>query len=177
MISALIRWSSRNLFLILIGTVLATGAGIYAVRNVPLDALPGNEPDQVDLDQRSGHQQPGGSDRGARRRELEILAPDLVERLEVVQISQEHLGLHHGIQRAPGRLQRLPQVAEHIVRLQLDVGTVIRKPRPPARLGRHAGLVVAGDLARGEHPRADPEALVVVGERARRAGLDDLDGH
>ncbi|MGE0769464.1 MAG: efflux RND transporter permease subunit [Hyphomicrobiaceae bacterium] len=40
MISALIRWSARNLFLILIGTVLATGAGIYAVRNVPLDALP-----------------------------------------------------------------------------------------------------------------------------------------
>jgi len=47
MISALIRWSSRNLFLILIGSVLATGAGIYAVRNVPLDALPDLSDTQV----------------------------------------------------------------------------------------------------------------------------------
>jgi Cu(I)/Ag(I) efflux system membrane protein CusA/SilA len=47
MIAALIRWSSRNLFLILIGTVLATGAGIYAVRNVPLDALPDLSDTQV----------------------------------------------------------------------------------------------------------------------------------
>ncbi|MBX9590977.1 MAG: CusA/CzcA family heavy metal efflux RND transporter [Hyphomonadaceae bacterium] len=47
MISALIRWSARNLFLILIGTVLATGAGIYAVRHVPLDALPDLSDTQV----------------------------------------------------------------------------------------------------------------------------------
>jgi Cu(I)/Ag(I) efflux system membrane protein CusA/SilA len=47
MIAALIRWSARNLFLILIGTVLATGAGIYAVRNVPLDALPDLSDTQV----------------------------------------------------------------------------------------------------------------------------------
>jgi Cu(I)/Ag(I) efflux system membrane protein CusA/SilA len=47
MIAALIRWSSRNLFLILIGSVLATGAGIYAVRNVPLDALPDLSDTQV----------------------------------------------------------------------------------------------------------------------------------
>jgi copper/silver efflux system protein len=47
MIAAVIRWSARNLFLILIGTVLATGAGIYAVRNVPLDALPDLSDTQV----------------------------------------------------------------------------------------------------------------------------------
>ena len=47
MIAALIRWSARNLFLILIGTVLATGAGIYAVRHVPLDALPDLSDTQV----------------------------------------------------------------------------------------------------------------------------------
>ncbi|MGE0769529.1 MAG: efflux RND transporter permease subunit [Hyphomicrobiaceae bacterium] len=47
MIAALIRWSSRNLFLILIGSVFATGAGIYAVRNVPLDALPDLSDTQV----------------------------------------------------------------------------------------------------------------------------------
>ncbi|MBX9589275.1 MAG: CusA/CzcA family heavy metal efflux RND transporter [Hyphomonadaceae bacterium] len=47
MISALIRWSSRNLFLILLGSVLATAAGIYAVRNVPIDALPDLSDTQV----------------------------------------------------------------------------------------------------------------------------------
>jgi Cu(I)/Ag(I) efflux system membrane protein CusA/SilA len=47
MISALIRWSSRNLFLILLGAILVTGAGIYAVRNVPLDALPDLSDTQV----------------------------------------------------------------------------------------------------------------------------------
>ena len=47
MIAALIRWSASNLFLILIGAVLATGAGIYAVRNVPLDAIPDLSDTQV----------------------------------------------------------------------------------------------------------------------------------
>ncbi len=47
MIAALIRWSAHNLFLILLGTVLAIGAGIYAVRNVPLDALPDLSDTQV----------------------------------------------------------------------------------------------------------------------------------
>jgi Cu(I)/Ag(I) efflux system membrane protein CusA/SilA len=40
MIARLIRWSAGNLVLILIGAVLATGAGLYAVRHVPLDAIP-----------------------------------------------------------------------------------------------------------------------------------------
>jgi len=47
MISALIRWSASNLILILIGAVLATGAGIYAVRQVPLDAIPDLSDTQV----------------------------------------------------------------------------------------------------------------------------------
>src|SRR6185503_11443420 len=40
MIAALIRWSAKNLVLILIAAVLATGAGVYALRHVPLDAIP-----------------------------------------------------------------------------------------------------------------------------------------
>src|SRR5436853_2977029 len=40
MIAALIRWSARNLFLIGLGCVFMTGAGIYAVSRVPLDAIP-----------------------------------------------------------------------------------------------------------------------------------------
>jgi Cu(I)/Ag(I) efflux system membrane protein CusA/SilA len=47
MISALIRWSANNLILVLIAAVLATGAGIYAVRNVPLDAIPDLSDTQV----------------------------------------------------------------------------------------------------------------------------------
>ena len=39
MIARLIRWSASNLTLILIGSVLATGLGLYAVRHVPLDAI------------------------------------------------------------------------------------------------------------------------------------------
>jgi Cu(I)/Ag(I) efflux system membrane protein CusA/SilA len=47
MISALIRWSASNLILILIGAVLAAGAGIYALRHVPLDAIPDLSDTQV----------------------------------------------------------------------------------------------------------------------------------
>jgi copper/silver efflux system protein len=47
MISALIRWSANNLMLVLIGAVLAATAGIYAVRQVPLDAIPDLSDTQV----------------------------------------------------------------------------------------------------------------------------------
>lgn len=40
MIAKVIRWSASNLLLIAIGAMLATGFGFYAVRNVPLDAIP-----------------------------------------------------------------------------------------------------------------------------------------
>jgi len=47
MIARLIRWSASNLTLILIATVLATGAGLYAVTKVPLDAIPDLSDTQV----------------------------------------------------------------------------------------------------------------------------------
>ncbi len=40
MIARLIAWSARNLMLVLIGTVFAVTAGIYALRTLPLDAIP-----------------------------------------------------------------------------------------------------------------------------------------
>ena len=40
MIARLIAWSARNLVLVLFGTVFAVAAGVYAVRTLPLDALP-----------------------------------------------------------------------------------------------------------------------------------------
>ena len=47
MIAALIRWSTRNVFLVLFATVFLTGAGIVAVRHVPLDAIPDLSDPQV----------------------------------------------------------------------------------------------------------------------------------
>jgi len=40
MIAAIIRWSARNVFLVLLGTVFIVGAGVVAVKKLPLDALP-----------------------------------------------------------------------------------------------------------------------------------------
>jgi Cu(I)/Ag(I) efflux system membrane protein CusA/SilA len=47
MIARLIGWSARNLMLILIGTVFAAAAGIYALRHLPLDAIPDLSDTQV----------------------------------------------------------------------------------------------------------------------------------
>src|SRR5215475_282557 len=40
MIARLIAWSARNLLLIFIGTAFAVAAGVYALRTLPLDAIP-----------------------------------------------------------------------------------------------------------------------------------------
>ena len=40
MIPALIRWSISNRFLVLLAAVILAGAGIYSVKNTPIDALP-----------------------------------------------------------------------------------------------------------------------------------------
>jgi Cu(I)/Ag(I) efflux system membrane protein CusA/SilA len=47
MIAALIRWSARNIFLVLLGTLFVVGAGVWAVRNTPLDAIPDLSDTQV----------------------------------------------------------------------------------------------------------------------------------
>jgi Cu(I)/Ag(I) efflux system membrane protein CusA/SilA len=49
MITWIIRWSARNLLLVLLGTVFAVGAGLYALRHVPLDAIPDLSDTQVIL--------------------------------------------------------------------------------------------------------------------------------
>jgi len=40
MIGRLIAWSARNLILIFVGTAFVVGAGVYALRTLPLDAIP-----------------------------------------------------------------------------------------------------------------------------------------
>ncbi|KFC64594.1 Heavy metal efflux pump, CzcA family [Bosea sp. LC85] len=40
MIARLIAWSARNLVLVFVGTAFAVAAGLYAVRTLPLDAIP-----------------------------------------------------------------------------------------------------------------------------------------
>ncbi|KAB2941972.1 MAG: efflux RND transporter permease subunit [Hyphomicrobium sp.] len=47
MIAWIIRWSANNLMLVMLGALFATGAGIYAIRNVPLDAIPDLSDTQV----------------------------------------------------------------------------------------------------------------------------------
>lgn len=58
MIERIIRWSASNLMLILIGTVLATGLGLYAVKHVPLDAIPDLSDTQVIIYTEYGGQAP-----------------------------------------------------------------------------------------------------------------------
>jgi copper/silver efflux system protein len=40
MIARLIAWSARNLVLIFVGTIFAVAAGVYALKTLPLDAIP-----------------------------------------------------------------------------------------------------------------------------------------
>jgi Cu/Ag efflux pump CusA len=40
MISRVIEWCARNRFLVFTGTILLVLAGIWSVKNIPLDALP-----------------------------------------------------------------------------------------------------------------------------------------
>src|SRR5216684_6904200 len=47
MLAAIIRWSSRNVLLILMVTVFAIAAGVYAVIKTPLDAIPDLSDPQV----------------------------------------------------------------------------------------------------------------------------------
>jgi Cu(I)/Ag(I) efflux system membrane protein CusA/SilA len=47
MIARLIGWSARNLILVLIGTVFAVAAGVYALKHLPLDAIPDLSDTQV----------------------------------------------------------------------------------------------------------------------------------
>ena len=53
--------------------------------------------DEIDLDQRILDEKPGRADGRARQRHLEIAPPHLVESSEVVEVSEEHLRLHHMI--------------------------------------------------------------------------------
>jgi Cu(I)/Ag(I) efflux system membrane protein CusA/SilA len=47
MIAAIIRWSGRNVALVLIATAAVIGLGIYAIANTPLDAIPDLSDPQV----------------------------------------------------------------------------------------------------------------------------------
>eukprot|EP01133_Synstelium_polycarpum_P027329 gene27329-32945_t len=40
MIARIIDWSARNLIIIFFASIMAVGAGIYAIRTLPLDAIP-----------------------------------------------------------------------------------------------------------------------------------------
>src|SRR5258707_13439603 len=47
MIGAVIRWSTRSAFLVLLATAFVVAAGVYAVRHTALDAIPDLSDTQV----------------------------------------------------------------------------------------------------------------------------------
>ena len=47
MINALIRWSLEHRFLVLCGTVMLLAWGVFAVRQVPIDAIPDLSENQI----------------------------------------------------------------------------------------------------------------------------------
>src|SRR5882672_2239187 len=47
MLAAIIRWSSQNVLLVLMATIFAVAAGVYAVSRTPLDAIPDLSDPQV----------------------------------------------------------------------------------------------------------------------------------
>ena len=99
-----------------------------------LSPLPRHIADEIDLDQRILHQQSGAADGGARRRHLEVALPHRVEAMEVVEVGEEDLRLHHVVERGARCLEGLFQVFEDVGGLQLDVGAVERKAVLLARL-------------------------------------------
>src|SRR5262249_17220990 len=142
-----------------------------------LQARTSDIPDQIDFYQSSRDQQTGRANRGTRRWHRKIVAPDLVEGSEMVEVAQEDLGPHHLVKRTSRGLEGLREIAQHILRLQLDVGAVIGKAQPLACFWSPPGLVITGDLACREHPRADLEALVIVRQWARCARSYGCDVH
>ena len=140
------------------------GAGNHAPRHVWAHG------DEVYLDAAAGHQQCAHLHRGARRRRREELLPHLVEVVEVLQVGEKHLRLHHVFQVTARRLEHAPQVVEHVARLLLDVGAVIREGGVLSCLRWHPAAVVRGDLAGGVHRVARHHAVAVMRHRRRHAG-------
>src|ERR1700730_1777419 len=134
----------------------------------------GDVADQIDLHQRVLDQQTRRADGRARRRRSEIFFPYLVEGKEVAEIGQEYLCLEHVVEGAAGRLERLLRVFQNVTRLQLYVGVIVGKIGWPHRTSGNAGLVVTRDLPGGKNEVVDPEAFVVMRERARCPRFDDL---
>ena len=79
---------------------------------------------QVDLDQRVLDQEAGRTDRRARRRDLEILLPHLIEAVEILEIGEEDLRLENIVERAASRLESRFEVFQDVARLQFDIGIV-----------------------------------------------------
>src|SRR3954469_23686069 len=123
---------------------------------------------EVDLDATARHQESADLHGRAWRWRRKELLPDLVEVMEVVEVGEENLRLHRVLEIATGRLEDAAQVLHDVARLLLDVGAVIGKRGILARLGRHANLVVGGDLPGGVKRVAANDALTVMGHRRWR---------
>src|ERR1041384_8327896 len=84
---------------------------------------------EVDLDAAARNQQAAYLHRGARRRRPKELFPHLIELVEVVEVGKKHLRLHRVLKVAARGLEDAAQVVQHVARLFLDVGAVLRNGR------------------------------------------------
>src|SRR5258706_13827358 len=133
----------------------------------------GADPPKVDLDAAAWNQKRAHLYRGAWRRRREELLPYLVEVEEVIEVGEEYLRLHHVLEVAAGGLEHAAEIVQNVARLLLDVGAVVGEGRILPRFGRHAGLVVRGDLPRCVQRLAGEEALAVVRHRRGRGFAAD----
>ena len=148
MIAALIRWSARNVFLVVIATVFVTLAGIYAVARVPLDAIPDLSDAQVIV----YTEYPGQAPQVVEDQVTYPLTTAMLTRAEI-----------------PGRARLL--VLRRVVRLRHLRG----RHRPllgalaRARISQLRGAAAAGRRGAEPRPGCDRRRLGLPIRRARRA--------
>src|SRR5437764_11136401 len=108
-------------------TRAASSVGAFAMRSIIRDGMTwlcmsidriiactglGFDGRDVDFDETAGYQQPAYLHRRARRPRRKEFLPNLIEVVEVVQVGEEHLRLHHVLQARSRRLQHLLQITE-----------------------------------------------------------------
>src|ERR1700733_403555 len=133
--------------------------------------------DQIDFDLRVLDQQARRSDGCARRRDLEIFLPHLVEGMKVTQVFQEHLRLDDVIERTSRSLEGPREVLHDVMRPPLDVRAIERKVRVLLGFKGNSGLEIGRQLARSEDQSADVEGFGVDRKRLRIIRFDDFCVH
>jgi hypothetical protein len=131
----------------------------------------------IDLDERILHKKARRANGRAGWRHLEMLLPDLIETIEVIQVHQKDLSLDDIVERSAGGLKSLRHILQDKVRLKIYVGAVKRKIWMLARLLRHARFEVAGKLPGSEDKPVGKRGLRVIRKRLRNIRLNHFYTH